>query len=429
MLLRSIFIFVTKKLKYFLSQKHIKDVITNMNIRLIFVITILSTFSAYAQLFTLDDYLKKVVSQNLDYKIEQSRYKAQDAKSIGLQLPPPMIGLIQMKKDPNTTLNSVEIKQEIPFPTKLIGNYQARLAAASSQNLNRIIEQKKILLKARLLYIDMWVSQENLKLLNEKQKIIQEHLRLVKSTIRSDSTSALHLLKTESDHDLIENDILTSEQIFLEKQNELLIYINSDLNIERIQLSEPVLSPLPQSFSVTESPQYKSLQFDLDSSKSMEFEAKSMWLPDFEIKYRSTPASSMETASNELMLSASLPFLFFWQPVSEVKQAREQRLIAEYKLQNETRKLESLKSTLYQQAEKLKKQLDTLLEKTIPRSVKRYHMLHNLDYRDMDTLKDHREIMEAVPELKMQAFNLRLKYEKTIAEIESYITSKESQNE
>lgn len=44
-------------------------------------------------------------------------------------------------------------------------------------------------------------------------------------------------------------------------------------------------------------------------------------------------------------------------------------------------------------------------------------LVHNLAPRDMETLQDHRETMEAFPDLKLKALEIRRTYEETVAEL------------
>lgn len=49
-------------------------------------------------------------------------------------------------------------------------------------------------------------------------------------------------------------------------------------------------------------------------------------------------------------------------------------------------------------------------------------LVHNLAPRDMETITDHRETMEAFPNLKMNELDLRQQYEEVISELEKHIS-------
>lgn len=396
---------------------------------LITLVLILGCNPAFTQTLSLNDYLKKVESQNLDLKIEQLKLDTVQAQAIGFRLPPPMLGLIQMKPEGDDAINGFEISQDIPFPTKLSSDHNSRKYNELAQNQQRLISQKQILLKARLLYLNTWRAQEYIELLKEKRKILQEHIKLTKASARSDSFAQTHLLKTESDLDLIENEILSAQQDLQEKQIALAQLINADPNTEIFTAVEPESTPIPQVPGYENTPQYRSLQYMIESLKSQETQTRSTWLPDFKLKYKQMPATSMSKASQETMLGLSLPFVFFWQPYADVKKIKSKRLIEENKLANETRRIESIRLSLMKRAENLQKQLETLKTKLIPRANKRAHLLHNFTYRDMATLVDHRETLDALPELKIKSLNLRIKYEETVSELELLIADEDKNYE
>ena len=88
--------------------------------------------------------------------------------------------------------------------------------------------------------------------------------------------------------------------------------------------------------------------------------------------------------------------------------------------EKEKRKIGSQGGVLISRATALKKQLDNINQRLLPRAEKRMKLVHNLAPRDMETLQDHRETMEAFPDLKLKALDLRTQYEITIAELQKY---------
>lgn len=418
---------ILKRNLLFLSQRACR--IRNRDMKTFTLYLLLGFQSAYGQTMTLQEYLKKAAEQNIDLKIDQSRADSISAKAVGLAIPPPMVGLIQMKEQQGTSANGFEISQTIPFPTKLSGDHSARKYEAMSQEENRLSSKKQTLLRAKILYISLWQDQERTELLEQKWNFLQDHIKLSRSTVRSDSFAATHLLKAESDFDFLENDIESSKQNIREKQIQIALFIGADPSSFKAVAIEPVITPLPIITSLEDSHQFRSLNLNLESLKVREFEAKSSWLPDFNFRYKEMGATSMSTRYNESMVGITLPFLFFWEPNSTSKQAHAARLIGEYNLEKQRRSFNSIKMTLLSRAESLKKQIETLNTKLIPRAEKRMRLVHNLAPRDMETLQDHRETMEAFPDLKMKALNLRMQYEESVAELEKFTTDKDLQNE
>ncbi len=385
--------------------------------------------SAYAEKLSLVAFLERTRAQNLDLKIEAARSDAADAKSIGINLPPPMVGINEMKESNGNKAKGYEISQTVPFLTKLWGDAAARRYQAKSQAETRRGRENEILAQARLLYFSLWSAQEKLSLLTEKKTLLKEHIRLSRSTARSDSFAGVHLLKAESDFDLLENEILSLEQAVREKQAEIAVFLNVDPANFKLDTSEPPIPDIPKLESIETSHQLQALKFNLESLESRELEAKSSWLPDFTARYKQMGPTSMAGRYNEIMISATVPFAFPWEPYSASRQASRQRAEAEFTLEKQRRALEADRQTLSTKAESLKKQLSTFKEKLIPRAEKRMKFAHNLVPRDLETLQDHREAMEALPELKMQSLEIRLQYEQAVAALEKYLMNKGSLDE
>ena len=138
-------------------------------------------------------------------------------------------------------------------------------------------------------------------------------------------------------------------------------------------------------------------------------------------------ATSTSSKYNELMVGITLPFVFFWEPYSSSSSAAKSRLAGEYEFEKQKRVFESDKVILLSRLESLKKQIDNLNNKLIPRAEKRMKLVHNLAPRDMETILDHRETMEAFPDLKLKSLDLRMDYELAISSLEKYSSNKDDQ--
>ena len=123
-------------------------------------------------------------------------------------------------------------------------------------------------------------------------------------------------------------------------------------------------------------------------------------------------ATSTASKYNELMVGVTLPFVFFWEPSSISNGATKSRLAGEYEFEKQKRILDSDKVILFSRLESLKKQIDNLNNKLIPRAEKRMKLVHNLAPRDMETIQDHRETMETFPDLKLKSLDLRMAYDR-----------------
>lgn len=393
----------------------------NIQSHILSFVLILSSQLAWSQdRLTLETFLSSVKSHNFDIQIETAKVNAADAKSVGIALPPPTVGFIQMDMQDGSSAKGLEVSQMIPFPTKLTSDRSARNYEALAQKEMSAAEINKTLAMAKLAYISLWLTQERLSTLLENKSIVDQHIKLSTSAVRSDNFIKLHVLKAESDRDLLENKIESLRALILEKQLLLAQYVNADVNSFKPTLAEPPLSAIPNRDVFQAPPQVESARLTYEGLKSRETESKSSWLPDFELRYKQMEETSMFPSYKEYMVGVSVPFAFFWEPYSESKAAKAESLGAELAYRKEKQKVEAEVATLLSKAESLKKQLTTLREKLLPRAERRMKIAHNLAPRDMETLQDHRETMEAFPELKLENLELREQYEEVVAELEKF---------
>lgn len=374
----------------------------------------------------LDSFLAQVKAQNLELKVESAKADAAEARAAGIKLPPPMVGVNRMNMEDGSSASGFEVSQTIPFPTKITGDWSARKFEAEAQAEMREAVSSGVLAEARLLYFSMWAAQERLNLLKEKKAVIQQHIELSRAGSRSDSFSNIHILKAESDVDALENEVLTAEQTLRNKQIESAEFINADPAQFRPIVKEPSITALPE--ATTEVPhQLEAARLILESFKARESEAKSSWFPEFNLRYKQMEATPMFPRYSEVMIGMSLPFVFFGEPRAASGSASADRLQAEFELDREKRKIQTERTSLLVKAESLKKQLDNMVTKLLPRAEKRMRLVHNLAPRDMETLQDHRETMEAFPNIKLKALEYREQYEEAVSELQKYARSKDNQ--
>jgi outer membrane protein TolC len=398
----------------------------------IFILTILVSLTAsniIASELSLEEFLKKVQVQNLNLKLEAAKQNLAEEKSVGLRLPPPMLGITKGKEEQGNSPNGLEINQEVPFPAKLKADHNARIIESKAQQEMLKANQNEILSKAKLSYIDLWIAQEKIGVINQKRRVLEDHIKLSRSAVRSDSFLKIHLLKAESDLDLLENELESAKQILKEKKYVLADIVNEAPQSFDIEAVEPPISSVPQLTDSETTPQIASMKLTLDSLKAREDEAKASWLPDFNLRYKEMGATSMSNKYREVMVGITLPFVYFWEPKVATTMANIEKMQAEINLNKEKRTIDIKFATLSSKVESLKKQLSNLKNKLLPRAEQRMKLVHNLAPRDMETIQDHRETMEAFPNLKMAELELRMQYEETIAELEKYIVNKGSSHE
>lgn len=386
------------------------------------LILLLLSYSIVQQGFsaelTLQQYLEKVRTNSIDIKLEDEKLKASESRAVGIRLPSPMASLIQMKEESGSSPKGFEINQQIPFPSKITSEHNIRKLEASAQKQMLAAGINEAIAKAKMAFIELWVAQENITIINQQKIILLNHISLSRSAARSDSFLKLHLLRSQSDLDLLENEIETAKQKLKVKQLSLAEIINEDPDTFLPIAIEPPLSAIPN--NQENIPQLESLKLTLESFKERESLAKASWLPDFNFTYKKMGSSSMSESYSEIMVGITLPFIYPWQPKAEAQSVGVERYQAELNYIREKRSIEIKTLALRSLVESLQVQLLNLKSKVIPRAHQRMKIVLNLAPRDMDTIQDHRETMEALPELKRRELDLRMQYEEAIIELERY---------
>lgn len=367
---------------------------------------------------TLEDFLAKAREQNLDLKIEEAKTSASEANARGLAIPSPMIGYTKFTDQSGSSANGFEVSETMPFPSKIVYDRESRTREAEAQREAELGRRVAILGKARLIYLNLWASQQRRQFLRERKGAIEAHLKLARASVRSDSFLRIHQLRAESDLDLLENDIIAAEQEERERAADAAAFLGVDPGTYHPQLTEPPL--VAPSAQPNISHEVRAAQLGLESLKARESEAKASWLPDLTFRYKTVGQTQLMPRTSEVMVGINLPFLFPWDPSAASGKAAALRTQAELELDDRTRRVGAERSVLASRAASQRRQLENIQERLLPRAEKRMKLVHNLAPRDMETLQDHREAMEAFPDLKLKALDLRLKYEETMAELAKF---------
>jgi outer membrane protein TolC len=366
---------------------------------------------------SFEQFLKAALEQNLDLKIEAAKSSASQSSAGGFNIPPPMVGYMRMTDQSGSSANGFEVSQTIPFPTKISHGRSARGLEAKAQDEARLAMESEIRAKAKVIYFNLWATQEKENALKEKKSAIESHLRLARAGARSDSFLRIHLLKAESDLDLLENELIAAHQEVVEKETAMANFLNVDASSFHPMLQDPPQTSIPEEKTLQSPHQIEFAKFNLESMKARESEGRSTWFPDLYLRYKEIGQTQLMPKTSEVMVGISLPFLFPWDASATSGKASGQRMQAEFEFEQTKRRIDSERSTLLSKASSLKKQLDNINQKLLPRAERRMKLVHNLAPRDMETLQDHRETMEAFPDLKLKALELRRTYEETVAEL------------
>lgn len=368
-----------------------------------------------ANSLTLDEYLKRAQNQSPEVKIEKAMSEEANSRSQGLRLPPPMVGVMNMTNSGGSN-KGIEIQQEIPFPTKMMREKEIRELEAKAQGSLFSYRKNEILLKARLAYFEFWKTFQVKKILEEKQSWIRNHVKISRTSARSNSTAQIHLLGTESEADLFENEVLEAQTELIEKTNSLKVFVPDLVTENLVPETEPKLE-LIEVDSNAKSQFIDSKEKELQLAESLKSLKKQSYLPDMILRYRSFEGNEMTPRNEEIMVGISLPFLFLWQPNSEISEASARVQRSQAELQKAKISFETRLSTLKEKSQALQKQVLTLKEKLLPRAHKRMKLVENLSATTMEGLDEHRMVMLDYLDLKFKEITARTDYEKTIAEI------------
>ena len=369
----------------------------------------------------LQDFLKTVQNQNLNLKMEQVKLTSTEAKSAAINLPPPMVSFSKLTEKDGSSAQGFEISQTIPFPSKITKNKSSRNLESDAQKANLSAQQNEILSDARQAFFEYWTAFKKIEVLRKKRDVLSKHLRLARSGIRSDSTMKLHFIKTESDLDFLDNDLEVANQSLEENRLKISSLMNLPSATKIPDPEEPPLSPLPIDTEFKSAPpQLQASQLEFQSFLARESAAKQSWFPDFTLTYKEMGATNMMPQYSEIMVGITLPFLFPWDVSSETKKASAEKFESELKLEKTQQEIALSKTASWTRARSLRNQLVMIEEKLIPKAHQRMQLVQNIVPRDMESLQDHRETMEALSDLELKALELRLAYEKSISELEKW---------
>lgn len=377
---------------------------------------------SWAKEFTMNHFLAEVEKSNLDLKVEDSRNEAAAARASGIRMPAPSVSLLQRRFE-NDNSHGFEVSQTIPFPGKISSEKKYRQQAALAAKSYQKEQTNWVLSLARFIYIEYWLKSEVLSALNEKREIIVDHIKLAKSIVRSDSMLKIHLLKAESDLDLLDNRILKEKQILTEKQLKIAELLNWRGGKIPPSPSEPTLSVLP-SIQVEDTPQIRTLEYRVAMAQAKESENMQAWIPDFKLSLMKMNQAQMMPEFTQISVGITLPFALPWETKSKSDEAQAKRKMTEYELQKGKREIEYAQANIVSEAQALKNQMTLIQSKLIPRAKERMKIVHNIAPRDMNSLQDHRETMEAFADLRLQVLSLRARYEQIASELLLYSPTK-----
>lgn len=367
-----------------------------------------------AESMRLEQYVRMAESESLQVKSSQAAASSSEGSGAKVGLPAPMFGLNRIQ-DASGAAGGFEITQAVPFPGSLSSERETKKSEARARRLMAKYSAREVAALARLIYVKTWLAQERVSLLKEKARMIGEHLKLSRAVTRSDSFLKIHSIKAEGDLDSLEGDILQAEQTLRESRIRAAEFVNR--SVTDFELIAEDVAPASAAAVKTGSLLLEVKNSELEASRFRETTAHRSWFPELNLRYREMGGTMLAPKYSEVMIGASLPFLYFWESRATTAEASGARQQAEFELQKTKREIEAQVMTLRTRIESLNVQLELYRNKLLPRAEQRMKLIRNVAPRDMETLQDHRETMEALPELKLKALELRAAHEEAVAEL------------
>lgn len=377
----------------------------NMPKLLIVSVLFLACFSSFAE--TLQNFISKVKSKNLDLSVQSSLISAAEARSKGLALKAPMVGVSQMRNLEGVSY-AFEVQQEIPLSSRLSNDRKSREHGYELQKKESDYFSVEKILEARLAFVSYWKSFEKLKYTREVRDWLKQHAGYVSSVVRSDSATNVYALEIQSFIGILENEVSTI-QSNLESEKLKLRELSFDENYEPgvPALDDP--RDLPEA-SLTSRISSINLSKLKVASSNLDV-AKSSYLPNLFLRARKLDRPMIGMANQEIMVGIDLPFAFFWQPRAANADATASKYMAEADYRRSEVQSEALKQSLKAKAAILKVQMKTLREVSIPAAEKGLKYAKNIAPRDMSGLETHRRVFQDYIELKSQLLEIRMAYE------------------
>ena len=416
-----------------MSQLLVQSVLVNMKA---YGITLLCLLWAHAnaangEKLSLSNVMEQAIKNYPEVEAMRARVSQAEARrQAAPSLPPPMVSVGSMGSNgPFSDLmeNSIEVRQVVPFPTKLTAESQQRtseLKAAEELLQSRILA---IRAETKTAYLELYRAREQIHLLEEKLRTFEAHSKRIGSLTLSDRITQTHIIRIQTEIELARNEIERAQQQAKVSAGILNVLMGQDPALALPELEEPPIPELPQPMArnhkdepITQHPQIRALFASSDALRMGLSRAHSDWLPDFSLRYRyNRRYDGVMPNNSEVMLGVDLPFLFFWQPKGKSAEAQAQLDEAQSKTRQTENELKLQILRARTEATSLHTQMLNFKNLILPQALKRMKIAHSITPTDMESLNEHRESMESYISLQLAALNTRVEYGKSIAMLES----------
>lgn len=387
------------------------------------VFVLLSSSPALAESLRLSQLIDAAQRENPDLKVLSAKLEALVAQRSGAgQLPAPMVAISSMgESDPFSMREkpSYEVSQTLPFPTKILASKRAASLTLTAGKAATEYDTRVIVSSVRAAFWDYFRAYNEKQLKEEQLQVLKDHLRRIARSPVSDTLTNSHILGIQNEISAMDSELDEASFQIRRVRNVLAVYTGlSTETLMRAPENLP-LSDLPAiSIQAADNPLLEKARTEVERARADLSLAQNAYLPDFTLTYKWNSSFGPMPRSQEIMLGMSLPFVFFWQPAAEAREAKA-RLIESEAMEEKARR-ESLAalSNLSEELAVLARKFQRLEKESIPRSEKRMALAHSISFSDMQSLDQHREILEDLLKLKLERLQVRADYEKKLAELQ-----------
>jgi outer membrane protein, heavy metal efflux system len=297
--------------------------LSTVNFQLSVAVLLLITFSASAQVVTLDSVLSAIDKQNPMLNEYDNKVKAMNAYAAGAKSwMAPMVGagpfwypypnqMLMEERDKGMFM--INIEQDIPNPLKLNAKKNYYASRASVEEKGRAIRYNQLRSEAKTVYYEWLVLERKMKAMEENKKIVELMLELARLRYPYNQGSLGSIYKAEARLHEVHNMMLMTQSEIEERQFRLKSLMNmpSNRTIRIDTLTKVAFDPNQVIYDTaalsTSRSDVQQINRSIEVMRQNQQWQKSLAKPDFRIRYEHMqPRGDMPTQFS-LMAMVSIP--------------------------------------------------------------------------------------------------------------------------
>ncbi len=312
-----------------------------LHIFLVIVVPLLSVSHASEKAkLSLNEILKIALEKNPQVRAARAKAEAMDAKATAeISLPAPEVGVEfwGVGGEPSAEERWVSIQQTIPFPTKIFSNASSASRLGRRERELAKSAEREVSAKVKQAYYELFYSIKVIGLYHEQVEILSRLARSAQAKYSVGRGTQADLLQAQVELSKMENMRESAK-----KEREVAeAALNTLLDqAPATALGEPVI-PKPVSLpddtealeegALQNRPEVRAAYHHIEHMEAEVSRSHQEFLPDFGVKYSYRKRPGMKDDS-VIMLTMSVPFLFFWKPAAQTRSSSGELLEAQSEL-------------------------------------------------------------------------------------------------